>query len=67
MESYGVLSIIPPLTVILLALWTKKTLFSLIVGTYIGSVIINGGNILSIRNHASPWVLSCVLYRRNSV
>lgn len=46
MGSYGILSIIPPLTVILLALWTKKTLFSLIVGTYIGSVIINGGNIL---------------------
>lgn len=40
MESYGVLSIIPPLTVILLALWTKKTLFSLIVGTYIGSLIL---------------------------
>lgn len=63
MESYGVLSIIPPLTVILLALWTKKTLFSLIVGTYIGSVIINGGNILValpkvITDYITPSMLS---------
>lgn len=39
MESYGVLSIIPPLTVILLALWTKKTLFSLILVTVAGGFV----------------------------
>jgi len=63
MESYGILSIIPPLTVILLALWTKKTLFSLIVGTYVGSIITHGWNPLValpkvITDYITPAMLS---------
>lgn len=63
MDSYGILSITPPLLVIVLAIWTKKTLFSLIVGTYIGSVIINGWNPLValpkvITDYITPSLLS---------
>lgn len=63
MDSYGILSIIPPLLVIVLAIWTKKTLFSLIVGTYVGAVIINGWNPLValpkvITDYITPSLLS---------
>lgn len=42
--NFGILAAIPPLVVILLALKTKRTLFSLVVGTYIGATIIYGWN-----------------------
>ena len=45
--NYGILSIIPAFIVIGLALWTKKTMLSLIIGTFIGVVILNGGNVLT--------------------
>lgn len=42
--EYGFLSIVPPLMAIVLALITKQTIFSLLVGLWIGTTIINGWN-----------------------
>lgn len=40
--EYGFLSLIPPLTAIILALITKQTVFSLLVGFWIGTTIVYG-------------------------
>ena len=42
--EYGFLSLIPPLTAIILALITKQTVFSLLVGLWIGTTIVCGWN-----------------------
>lgn len=45
--NYGILSIVPPLIAIILALLTKEVLTSLISGIVVGGIIYTGGNILS--------------------
>ena len=42
--DYGILSVIPPLVAILLALVTKQTVFSLFLGLWIGTTIISDWN-----------------------
>lgn len=42
--NYGILSIIPAVIVIGLALYTKKTVLSLLIGIFIGVTILNGWN-----------------------
>lgn len=44
MDNYGILSIVPAVIVIALALYTKKTMLSLILGSFVGVVILNGCN-----------------------
>lgn len=44
MSDYGILSLIPPIITIVLALKTKQTLLSLFIGVWMGSTIINGYN-----------------------
>ena len=46
MDSYGILSLIPPLLAIGLAWWTKNVLISLFIGIFSGSLILNGYNFL---------------------
>lgn len=43
--NYGIISLIPPVLVIILALKTKKTLLPLMIGTFLGVTIICHGNI----------------------
>lgn len=45
--EYGFLSLLPPILTIVLALWTKQTILSLIIGAWFGSTIINGWNPLT--------------------
>ena len=40
--EYGFLSLIPPITAIALALITKQTVFSLLIGLWTGATIICG-------------------------
>jgi len=47
MTDYGWLSILPPLTSLGLALYTRKVLLSLACGVFIGGLILSGGNPLS--------------------
>lgn len=42
--DYGFVCLIPPIITILLALWSKQTILSLIIGVWVGSTIINGFN-----------------------
>ena len=44
METYGLLSLLPPVIAIGLALWTRQVFLSLLIGIWIGFVIIAGGN-----------------------
>lgn len=44
MSNYGILSLLPPIIAILLALKTKQTLLSLFVGVWVGATIINDYN-----------------------
>jgi len=46
MEHFGLLSLIPPIVAIGLALITKEVISSLVIGTFTGLVIYCGGNIL---------------------
>ena len=47
MESYGILALLPAAIVITLALVTKKTHLSLVIGIFVGVVILCGGNPLT--------------------
>lgn len=47
METYGALSLIPPLVAIGLALWTRQVFLALLVGIASGFLIMAGGNLLS--------------------
>lgn len=42
--DYGILTILPPLVAIGLALWTKQTIFSLVIGLWVGTTIMSGWN-----------------------
>lgn len=44
MSDYGLLSLVPPIIAIILALKTKKTLLSLFFGVWVGATIISGYN-----------------------
>ncbi|MCB0619966.1 MAG: sodium:solute symporter, partial [Saprospiraceae bacterium] len=45
MEHYGIWSILPPVLAIALAIWTRQVFVSLLVGIWLGWVILAEGNI----------------------
>jgi len=47
MDTYGLLSLFPPIIAIGLALWTRQVFLSLLIGIWIGFVILAGGNPVS--------------------
>lgn len=47
MQDYGIWSLLPPLVAIALALFTRQVFLSLILGIWVGWVILNQGNILT--------------------
>lgn len=47
MEHYGLISLLPPVIAIGLALWTRQVFLSLLIGIWIGFVILAGGNPLT--------------------
>ena len=47
METYGLISLLPPVIAIGLALWTRQVFLSLLIGIWIGFVIIARGNPLT--------------------
>ncbi len=44
MDTYGLLSLLPPLLAIVLALWTRQVFLSLLIGIASGFLILAGGN-----------------------
>jgi len=47
MENYGLISLLPPVIAIGLALWTRQVFLSLLIGIWIGFVILAGGDPLA--------------------
>lgn len=47
MENFGLLSLLPPVLAIGLALWTRQVFLSLLAGLWVGFLILAGGNPLS--------------------
>ena len=44
MSDYGLLSLLPPILTVILAIWTRNILFSLGLGVFTGSMILSGYN-----------------------
>lgn len=44
MESYGIISLLPPLLAIILAWWSKQVVLSLFLGVFAGALITNAYN-----------------------
>ena len=65
--SYGILSVLPPLIAIALALITKQTVFSLIVGLWSGVTIISGWNpILALPRMISDFFIPLIANESNA-
>ena len=47
MEHYGLLSLLPPVIAIVLAIWTRQVYVSLLTGIWLGWIVINQGNLLT--------------------
>jgi tetracycline resistance efflux pump len=45
MESFGILSLVPPVVAIVLAIWTRQVYVSLLLGIWLGWVLLSGGNV----------------------
>ena len=58
--NYGIISVIPAIVVIGLALYTKKTVLSLVIGTFLGEL---GMNLLAVllANALAPLIDYCVV------
>ncbi len=44
--DYGIISLLPPLAAIVLAIWTRQVYLSLMLGVWIGWMILSGGNLI---------------------
>ena len=71
METYGVLSLLPPLVAIVLCIATKQLVISLFLGAYTGGLILAGGNPITaftttmqyiIDNVADGWNASILVF-----
>ena len=60
MENYGLLSIIPPVLAIVLAIMTKNVLISLFLGIFVGVTILFNGNVF----YALPALFRDVLFKQ---
>ncbi|MEL7564605.1 MAG: Na+/H+ antiporter NhaC family protein [Dehalobacterium sp.] len=52
MEHYGLISILPPLVAIVLAILLREVYISLLVGIFVGTLILNDGNVFLMFTHA---------------
>lgn len=59
MDSYGFISLLPPLLAIILAWWTKQVVLSLFLGIFSGALIINSYNpILAFMHTLDDYILA---------
>lgn len=42
--NYGLLSLLPPIVAVILAIWSKNVILSLFCGGFVGAIIFCGGN-----------------------
>lgn len=72
MESYGIISLLPPLLAIILAWWSKEVVLSLFIGIFAGALITNSYNPVFAFMHtlddyilaslADPWNAGIILF-----
>jgi Na+/H+ antiporter NhaC len=60
MTDFGALSLLPPLVAIILAMWTKRVLFALFAGVWIGGVIVSGWNPVTGTVQTLEWIMENV-------
>ena len=51
MDSYGILSVLPVLTILVIAVTTKRTLFAMLCGLSVAAVVLGG-----VTGAVSKWV-----------
>ena len=57
MSDFGVLSLLPPLVAIVLAMWTKRVILALFAGVWIGGVMAAGWNPLGGTTQTLDWIV----------
>ena len=57
MSDFGVLSLLPPLVAIVLAIWTKRVLFALFAGVWIGGIMVSGWNPITGTIQTWSWII----------
>ncbi len=58
MSDFGILSLLPPLVAIILAIWTKRVILALFAGVWIGGVMVSGWNPVSGTTQTLDWIVS---------
>lgn len=57
MADFGVLSLLPPLVAIILAIWTKRVILALFAGVWIGGVMVSGWNPVTGTTQTLDWIV----------
>ena len=57
MSDFGVLSLLPPLVAIILAIWTKRVILALFAGVWIGGVMVSGWNPITGTTQTLDWIV----------
>jgi len=55
--DFGVLSLLPPLVAIVLAIWTKRVILALFAGVWIGGVMASGWNPIAGTTQTLGWIV----------
>ncbi len=66
MTDFGALSLLPPLVAILLAMWTRRVLFALFAGVWIGGVMVSGWNPVAGTVQTWEWIMENVTDKWNA-
>ena len=65
--DFGILSVIPPLCTIALAIITKNVFLALMIGVVLGNLILDGGNILAALNDSLNGVINVFASSGNTI
>ncbi|NJF24929.1 Na+/H+ antiporter NhaC family protein [Thermococcus sp. Bubb.Bath] len=57
MTDFSVLSLLPPLVAIVLAIWTKRVILALFAGVWTGGVMVAGGNPITGTTQTIDWIV----------
>ena len=57
MSDFGILSLLPPLVAIILAIWTKRVILALFAGVWIGGVMVSGWNPVTGTTQTLDWIV----------
>lgn len=57
MAEFGILSLLPPLVAIILAIWTKRVILALFAGVWIGGVMVSGWNPITGTTQTLDWIV----------